>query len=307
MLLRQFEYLVALSREKHFARAAASLNVSQPSLSAGIRQLEQELSVMIVERGHRFTGFTPEGERVLERARRILAECGMLRSDVAELREGLAGSVRIGVIPTALPVVGQITARFMNRFPAVTVTVLSSTSIGIQRGLDEFDLDAGITYLENEPLERVRPKPLYGETYCLLTPADGPFAGRSSITWGEAADVPLGLLTGDMQNRRIIDNVFRAIGRKPHTVFETNSIVSLCAQVAVGPWSSVVPAPILSTMSPSPNVMACPLVEPDVSRLVGLVVPDRAPLAALVEALFAQADPPAATSITRLTTADRDF
>lgn len=307
MLLRQFEYLVALAREKHFARAAASLNVSQPSLSAGIRQLEQELGVMIVERGHRFTGFTPEGERVLQRARRILAECGMLRSDVAELREGLAGSVRIGVIPTALSVVGQITARFMQRFPSVTVTVISSTSIGIQRGLDDFDFDAGITYLDNEPLERVRPKPLYGETYCLLTPRDGPFANRTTVTWSEAADVPLCLLTGDMQNRRIIDNVFRAIGRKPQTVFETNSIVSLCAQVGAGPSSSIVPAPVLSAMTPPPHVIARPLIEPDVSRLVGIVVPDREPLAALVEALFAQAEPPIAAPMTRLTTPDRDF
>ncbi|MGL4810789.1 MAG: LysR family transcriptional regulator, partial [Beijerinckiaceae bacterium] len=189
MLLRQFEYLVALAREKHFARAAASLNVSQPSLSAGIRQLEQELGVLIVERGHRFTGFTAEGERVLERARRILAECGMLRSDVAQFRAGLAGSVRIGVIPTALAVVGTIIAPFTSRFPSVTVSVLSRSSIEIQRGLDEFDLDAAITYLDNEPLERVQPKPLYAETYSLLTHRGGPFSGRATVTWREAADL----------------------------------------------------------------------------------------------------------------------
>ena len=307
MLLRQFEYLVALAREKHFARAAASLNVSQPSLSAGIRQLEQELGVLVVERGHRFTGFTPEGERVLERARRILAECGMLRSDVAEFREGLAGSVRIGVIPTALSVVGQITSRFTRRFPAVTMTVLSRSSIDIQRGLDDFDLDAAITYLDNEPLERVRPKPLYGETYCFLTQKDGPFQSRSAVSWSEAADVPLCLLTSDMQNRRIIDSVFRSIGRKPQTAFETNSFVSLCAQVAVGALSSIVPAQMLGAIGLPDTVAAHPLIEPDVSRLVGLVIPQREPLAALVEALFAQAEAPAAAPMSRFNTPDRDF
>ena len=66
MDIRQLQYLVALSREKHFTRAAQACHVSQPTLSGRIRQLEQELGVPIVERGHRFHGLTPDGERVLK-------------------------------------------------------------------------------------------------------------------------------------------------------------------------------------------------------------------------------------------------
>src|SRR3954469_24668681 len=73
-MFRKFVNLMALSRERHFGRAAAACHVSQPTLSNAIRQLEEELQVAIVERGQKFQGFTPEGQKVLEYARRILAE-----------------------------------------------------------------------------------------------------------------------------------------------------------------------------------------------------------------------------------------
>ena len=289
MLLRQFEYLVALAREKHFGRAAASLNVAQPSLSAGIRELEQELDVLIVERGHRFSGFTEEGERILERARRILAERDALRADVDQLKRGLMGTLRIGVIPTALPLVPRATAPFAARFPGATIRILSLSSIEIQRGLDEFEIDVGLTYLDNEPLERVRPKPLYSESYVLLTPDRGPFAGRSSVRWAEAADAPLCLLTPDMQNRRIINAIFASIGKAPRPIFETNSLINLCTQIGSGQWSSVVPEPVLGAFELPPGVEALPLVDPDVRRLVGLVAPERDPLPPLAAAFVALA------------------
>jgi DNA-binding transcriptional LysR family regulator len=293
MLLRQFEYLAALAREKHFGRAAASLNVAQPSLSAGIRELEQELGVLIVERGHRFAGFTEEGERVLERGRRILAERDALRGDVDKLKKGLTGTLRIGVIPTALPVAPRIIAPFIARFPGASIRLLSRSSIEIQRGLDEFELDVGLTYLDNEPLERVRPKPLYSERYLLITAADGPFAGREQASWAEAAEQPLCLLTPDMQNRRIIDGVFRAIGRTPRAAFETNSIINLCTQAGLGGWSSIAPRPILDAIDLRPGLLALPLVGPDVRRLVGLVAPDRDPVSPLGAAFVALAPSPA--------------
>ncbi|WP_342359954.1 LysR family transcriptional regulator [Terrarubrum flagellatum] len=292
MLLRQFEYLVALAREKHFGRAAASVNVAQPSLSAGVRELEQELGVLIVERGHRFSGFTEDGERILERARRILAERDALRADVDQIKRGLTGLLRFGVIPTALPVTPQITAPFTARFPGATIRVLSLTSIDIQRGLDQFELDIALTYLDNEPLERVRPKPLYTENYLLLTPSDGPFRDRADVTWAEAADTPLCLLTPDMQNRRIVDSVFKSIGKNPRPAFETNSIINLCTQVGSGLWSSVVPRPLLEAIDPPAGVRALPLIQPEVGRLVGLVTPDRDPPSPLAAALFQSAPRP---------------
>ena len=78
----------------------------------------------------------------------------------------------VGAIPAALPMVALVTAPFIERYPASTVTVWSLSSIDIQRGLDDFTIDAGITYLDNEPLSHVRSVPLYREHYVLITPAD---------------------------------------------------------------------------------------------------------------------------------------
>ena len=103
MVLRQLLYIVALAREEHFARAARSCNVAQPTLSAAIRQLETELGAPIVARGHRFNGFTPEGRVVLDYANRIIAETEGLKQDLGTLKDGLIGRLRLGAIPTVLP------------------------------------------------------------------------------------------------------------------------------------------------------------------------------------------------------------
>src|SRR6202021_1653592 len=160
MIVRSLEYLVALARERHFARAAAACNVTQPTLSAGIKQLEESLGVLIVERRQRFVGFTAEGERVLIWAHRGLAASGSLEQELSELREGLEGQIRIGAIPVSLPSVAILTAAFAARHPRTRFQVTSLTSVEIQRGLDDFTLDAGITYLDNAPLVAVPPRPL---------------------------------------------------------------------------------------------------------------------------------------------------
>ena len=291
MVLKQFAYLVALAREKHFGRAAAAANVSQPTLSAAIRNLEDELGVPIVERGHRFNGFTPEGQVVLEHAKRALAECEAMNQGLAELGRGLTGRLRIGAVPTALPVVSHLTAPFYARYPRVSVTVLSLTSTEILRGIENFELEAGITYLDNEPLPAVRSKPVYAETYAFLTSVNGAYADREEITWAEAAEAPLCLLTPDMQNRRIIDGVFRSVGKAPVPAVETNSIFNLCSHTTSGHWSSIVPRPLLYFFGIPRNTKPLRLIEPVASRSMGLIIADREPASPLAKSLFSIVEP----------------
>jgi DNA-binding transcriptional LysR family regulator len=122
VFIRQLRYLVALARECHFARAAPACHVSQPALSAGLHKLECELGVRIIERTPQFRGFTPEGKRVLIWAQRILADWQALVQDVSEESpEGLQGTVRLGVVPAALPGVGVLVEEFCARYPATRV------------------------------------------------------------------------------------------------------------------------------------------------------------------------------------------
>ena len=219
-MIDKLDFILALARERHFGRAAEACGVTQPTLSAGVKQLEEQMGVLLVNRGSRFQGFTPEGQRVLDWARRIVGDTRAMREEINALRHGLTGRLRIAAIPTALAMVAALTTPYRERHPNVTFTVLSRTSIEILELLENLEIDAGITYLENEPVGRVNSVPLYHERYRLLTSADAPLGNRDSVTWAEIAEVPLCLLTPDMQNRRIIDRLIKSTGHESRPTLE---------------------------------------------------------------------------------------
>ncbi|OEV11281.1 LysR family transcriptional regulator [Streptomyces nanshensis] len=288
MLLRQLEYLVALARERHFARAAAACFVSQPSLSAGIRKLESDLDVPLVQHGARFEGLTPEGERVLHRARRILHERDALHHELAEMRGQLTGTLRLGAIPTAMTVASLITTPFCERHQQVTVELESLSSRDIMRRLAEFEIDAALTYLDDEDLRGVRKFPLYEERYLLLTPVDGPCAAQTEIGWAEAAKLPLVLLPRRMRNRRILDDLFAADGATAFPAVETDTLDALYAHLASGRWSSVISHAWLHMFGIPRGMRVVRLArdEAEPSPAVGLVVTPHARESVMVRSLL---------------------
>ena len=287
-MLDKLEYLMALSREEHFGRAAESCGVTQPTLSAGIKQLEETLGVLLVRRGSRFIGFTPEGQRTLDWARRIVSDSRAMRQEIMALKKGLTGRLKIAAIPTALAMVAAITTPFRARHPDVRFTILSQTSIQILTQLENLEIDAGITYLDNEPLGRVNTVPLYQERYQLLTSPDAPLGNRERVTWAEVAQVPLCLLTPDMQNRRIIDELLRSAGGNPQPTLESNSVVVLFAHVRTGRWATVMPSKLAETLGLTDTIRAIPIVEPEAAHTIGLVVPSREPMTPLTAALVTE-------------------
>jgi DNA-binding transcriptional LysR family regulator len=288
-LIDKLEFLLALSRERHFGRAAEACGVTQPTLSAGVKQIEGQMGVLLVNRGSRFRGFTPEGERVLDWARRIVGDTRAMRQEVNTLRHGLTGRLRIAAIPTALAMTASLTTPFRQRHPNVQFTIQSCTSIEVLSQLDNLEIDAGVTYLDNEPLGRVTAIPLYRERYRLLTSADAPLGDRASVTWSEVAQVPLCLLTPNMQNRRIIDGLLRGAGGNPQPTLESNSMIVLFAHVRTGRWASVMPAKLAETLGLTETIRAIPIVEPEAVHTIGLVVPAREPMTPLNAALVIEA------------------
>ena len=289
MDIRQLQYLAALAREKHFTRAAAACNVTQPTLSGRIRQLEQELGVPIVDRDQRYIGLTPEGERVLKWAHLILDHWNSLQSELAQIKgkKGeLVGRLVLGVIPSALPMASFLTKAMNAKHPAMDFTILSHTSVDIIRALNDFSIDAGITYLDNEPVEGLLTAPLYRENYCLFVSATHELANRESVTWFEAAQQQLCLLTPNMQNRRIIDKAFATVQAHPIPRLETNSIMNLLSSVRSMGLCSIMPDYFRTAMGALEGVAAVPLVEPSVSHAVGLVAMRREPQAPAMIELF---------------------
>jgi DNA-binding transcriptional LysR family regulator len=242
-----------------------------------------------VIRGSRFQGFTPEGERVLGWARRIVGDTRAMREEINALRHGLSGRLRIAVIPTALAMVAALTTPYRERHPNVQFTIYSRTSIEVLDQLENLEIDAGITYVENEPLGRVNIVPLYREQYRLLTSVGAPLGDRDKVTWAEVAKVPLCLLTPDMQNRRIIDRLLRSAGGDSRPTLESDSMILLFSHVRTGRWASVMPAKLADTLGLTHPIRAVPITQPEAVQTIGLVTPAREPTTPLIAALIEEA------------------
>jgi DNA-binding transcriptional LysR family regulator len=288
-MIDKLEMLLALAQARHFGRAADAVGVSQPSLSAAIRSLEASLGVPLVRRGSRYEGLTPEGERVLLYARRMVADARALREEVRAARQGLSGTLRLSVIPTALSPAARLTAAFAAAHPDVRLTVLSSTSIAILEDLDGLRIDAGVSYLDNEPLGTKATVPLYEERYALLLRDDHLLAGRDRLAWSELAGLPLCLLTPDMQNRRIVGGLLGQAGVPVAPRIETNSTIVLVSHVLAGTGATILPMGALEPFLDHGPLRAVPLDDPDARHRVGLIVPARDPQTPLVAALLAEA------------------
>ena len=288
-LIDKLEFFIALAKEQNFGRAAELCGVTQPTLSAGIKALEDSLGVLLVNRSSRFHGLTAEGERVLDWARRIVGDARAMKQDVRSLKKGLVGHIRIAAVPTALAMVPALTTPFRAKHPGVRFTILSRTSVQILSMLDHLEVDAGVTYLDNEPLGKVRRLPLYAEDYRLLTSATSPLGTRESVTWGEVGQIPLCLLTPDMQNRRIIDKLLRATGVEPAPTLESDSMIALFSHVRTGEWASIMPAKLADTLGLGAPLRSIPIVDPQAVQTIGLIVPEREPMPPLVHALLTEA------------------
>jgi DNA-binding transcriptional LysR family regulator len=250
VLFRQLEYFVAVARERHFARAAEACYVSQPALSAAIAKLERELNVTLINRGHNYEGLTPEGERLVVWAKRILAEQDAFKAEVAAVQSGITGTLRLGAEPTASSTVALPVAAFCAAHPLAKVQVCSRLSTAeLQRQLCAFELDAAIAHFAPGDRESLQVMPLYEERYFMvLASGDQPVPPTDTMTWTDAAQLPLALLTSDMRIRQVIDSAFANSGVVVTPQVETDSVASLYAHVGAGEWASIVPHTWLRAM-----------------------------------------------------------
>lgn len=273
MLFRQLEYFVAVARERHFARAAEACYVSQPALSAAIAKLERELNVTLINRGHNYEGLTPEGERLVVWAKRILAEQDAFKAEVAAVQSGITGTLRLGTEPTASTTLALPVAAFCAAHPLAKVQVSSRLATSdLHRQLREYELDAAIAHFAPDDRESLQVVPLYEERYVVLVSADQLVPPTDTMTWADAAQLPLALLTPDMRNRQVIDSAFTDSGVEVTPQVETDSVASLYAHVGAGGWASIVPHTWLRAMPVIGRARAVRLVDPVVRAQVSVAI-----------------------------------
>ncbi len=276
-LLDAYRYLAALEQHRHFGRAAAACHITQPALSNALRALESHLAVAIVRRGRQYEGLTPEGERVLATAHRVLREQEALRQDLAGSAAQPRGRLLIGAVPTAVPLAARFAARLVAQHPGIVPQLRSMTSQEIETGLDTLALDLGLGYTERGAgprAGRVEAWPQVLERYHLLQRsrrAAAAFAFGEPLTWAQAAAQPLALLTPDMHNRAILDGVFAGLGLPVAPAVETNSVMALVAGVQAGGPAAVLPGAVVATVAGQRGLVARPLVAPELRTPIGFM------------------------------------
>ncbi|MET9490782.1 LysR family transcriptional regulator [Nocardia sp. NPDC006630] len=286
MLFRQLEYFVALARERHFARAAAACYVSQPALSEAIRKLEQELKVPLVQRGRTFEGLTPEGDRLVLWARRILADHDALKQEVVALQTGLTGELRLGVIPAAAATVALLTDPFCAEHPLVKVRIDSSFgSAEIIDRLRRSELGAGVVYPDGQNTSGLTVTPLYFEQQVLMAGNDLLTGQTGVLSWSDVVELPLCLLNSDMRGRQLIDDALATKHLVASPQLETDSVATLFGHVATGRWATVIPSTWLRTMRPPAGARVLRLEDPSVSAMIALVTPSTEPVPMVARAL----------------------
>jgi DNA-binding transcriptional LysR family regulator len=286
MQLRHLEYLTILARERHFGAAARACGISQSALSQALRNVEQEFGApIVIRRNQGFQAFTAEGERVLEWARSVLADHKTLLQEIAGAGPGsLSAHLRLGVIPIATPMVSLLTSPFRRLFPGVTISLQSHNSGQILRGLERFELEAGITYLDHAENTNLRPYVLYSETYYLLAPKSHAVAAQTSVTWRDVAALPLCLLSPDMLNRVLLDGIFQSAGVTATTVIDTDCAMLLCSHVRSGEWFTIVPHSFFYVIEGWGGTKALPIEDPTASNTMGLLVAERTPMPPVINA-----------------------
>ncbi|MDB5741963.1 MAG: transcriptional regulator [Polaromonas sp.] len=278
-LLTSLRYLVALSEHRHFARAAQACHITQPALSNALRALEKEFGTPIVKRAHSYAGLTPEGEQVLQAARRMLHEHALLQQDLASSASRPRGRLQLGVVPTAVPVAARFAAMLQAAHPGIVPVVRSLSSQEIEEGLENLSLDIALGFTGR--LAKAGPfavLPQYGEHYFLVRRRHEPNGAEASslhlgaaMRWLDAAQLPLCLLTPEMHNRSLVDQAFAQAGAAPAPVMETNSVLTLALSLLAGDVCSVLPGALVGAVRGQGELEALPLVAPEMVTPVGFI------------------------------------
>jgi DNA-binding transcriptional LysR family regulator len=294
-LLASLRYLVALSEHRHFSRAAQACDITQPALSNAMRALEEEFGVAIVRRGRQYAGLTPEGERVLATAQRMLHEHAILQQELASEADHPRGALRMGAVPTAMPVLARFAAILQARHPGIVPAVLSMSSPELEVGLETLSLDMALGYLDRLGPQRaqIAAWPQYTEHYFLLRRAREP-QGQAlrigpEIRWRDAARFPMAMLTPGNHNRAIVDGAFAAAGTPIRPALETNSILSMALSVLAGELCSVMPGALVGAVRGQRDLEALPLVEPRIPTPIGFMTHASARRSRALEAALALA------------------
>jgi Transcriptional regulator len=267
--LRHLRYFLAVAELRHFTRAAGKLNVTQPTLSHQIRQLEGQLDLALFDRFGRRVKLTAAGEVLLPHARRVLRELDAAQSALGELHGLKRGELKVGIVQTVNAcVIPEIVARFSAAHPGIKVACSELAVEEIETGLENGRLDLGISFIP--PTRKLLVgEELFTEELVAVVPDAHALAKRARLRVRELATQPLVLLAPKYCTRQLIDRAFAEAKAQPMVQVEMNSVESILSTVRQGRLATLLPA--LALCQRDKGLKAIPLIDPKPQRAVGMV------------------------------------
>jgi len=237
--LRQLQFLMALAEHANFSRAAEACHVTQPTLSAAIKELETILGSILVERGSKEAVLTPSGEAALERARRVMAEAEDLVASVQAAGEPLSGPFRLGVIPTIAPFLLPIILPVLREnFPKLELFLREDLTDRLYEGLRDRRLDAALIALPYDA-PMISSQAFGSDAFLFVCAPDHPLAKKDKLTPSDLADDELLLLE---DGHCLRDHALSACSAgRARTDFAATSLYTLVQMVKSGLGATLLP------------------------------------------------------------------
>ena len=280
MTLRELRYLVAVAETGHFGRAAAACGVSQPSLSAQVRKLEERLGLRVVERTSRRVVLTPEGAEIVAQARVVLDEAAKLQELARRSPDPLAGPLRLGAIPTLGPyLLPHLLPRLRAAYPELRLRPQEDLTAGLVERLLTGRLDAALLSLPAEG-RGLEAGPLFREPFWAALPAGHRLAARERVAEEDLAGEPLMLLKDGhcLRDQALSLCRFQRPGgggggeEGPDDAFQAASLETLRHMVAAGAGCTLLPALAVTTGADWAGLVELrPFAPPVPGRTIGLV------------------------------------
>jgi DNA-binding transcriptional LysR family regulator len=279
------EAFLAIAERGSFHRAAAHLSITQTALSHRIRKFEEQLRVRLLTRTTRQVTLTPEGLALLPRARGLLDEARGLFAELSTQADARQVSLAIGCLPTvAVHVLPGVVAEFRKTYPATAIRIFDNSAREIAEQVQKGEAAFGITILSTSRWD-LEVRPLAKEPFMLICPADHDLAARRWVNWSELEGLPLIRVSAQTGNRLLIDDALGARSEAMTWMYEVQHVASAVSLVGAGVGLTVLPRVALA-LAGEPRLVAIPLRNPSITRMLGAVTRRGAPLSGPAEDLL---------------------
>lgn len=268
--LAELQAVVAVADRSSFRAAAEQLHLSPSALSRRVERLEAILGIKLFERDTRNVSLTHGGRTFLQRARAALEELDSAVLAISDQSAQRSGIVSIACIPAAgyhyLP---AAIAAFSSQYPRVRIRIIDESANAVLNAVLAGRADFGINFIGTQEAD-LDFEPIFTESFVLAVHADHRLAERESVRWEELADERFMAADRSSANRILIDVALAECQRRPAALIEATHLQMLLGLINAGLGVAAIPRLALQA-SGFPNLRGVPLVEPAVSRTLGLI------------------------------------